>query len=160
MDTKKGKKEKAEIEVDEAQSPCEAVEKERDEWKSKYLRALADYDNLQKRERERGSLQAQSAASGIMLRLLPFLDNLEKAEAFVKDEGLAMIRSQFAAVLEKEGLKELDVLDKPFDPHTAEAVAAVDGENDGVVIEVLQKGYEFAGDVIRPAAVKVSKKNI
>lgn len=161
MDKRKKDKEIEEptdvIETEE-KNPTEEIEKERDEWKSKYLRALADYDNLQKRERERSGQQAQAVASGVLLRLLPFLDNMEKAEAFVKDEGLQMIRQQFADTLQKEGLKELDVLNKPFDPQTAQAISIVEGEEDDMVVEVVQKGYEFFGTIVRPAMVKVSKK--
>lgn len=161
MDKRKKEKEveePVEIVEEDQKNPNEELEKERDEWKGKYLRALADYDNLQKRERDRGSKQALAVASGVLLRLLPFLDNLEKAEAFVNDDGLKMIRQQFADTLDKEGLKELEVLNKPFDPQTAQAISIIEGEENDMVVEIVQKGYEFFGTILRPAMVKVSKK--
>ncbi|MBI1863517.1 nucleotide exchange factor GrpE [Candidatus Microgenomates bacterium] len=134
------------------------LEEERDEYKNKYLRALADYQNFQKRARDDRDQTAKQATKFVLLRMLPFLDNLEKAETFVSDEGLKMIKDQFVAVLEKEGLKEIDVLDKEYDPYTAEAIDIVAGKKDNIVVEVLEKGYEFQGDILRPAKVKVSKK--
>lgn len=131
---------------------------ERDEYKNLYLRALADYQNFQKRALVDREVVAEQTAKRLFLRLLPFLDNLEKAETFIKDEGLKMIRADFFAQLEKEGLRVLKVLNKPYDPYTAEAIDIVPGKKDDIVVEILENGYEFHGEVIRPAKVKVTKK--
>lgn len=145
-------------EVTEVDEHVSRLEAERDDFKNKYLRALADYQNFQKRARDDREVIAEQTAKNIFIKLLPFLDNLEKAESFVKDEGLKMIKNDLFSKLEKEGVTEIDVLNKPYDPYTAEAIDIVAGKQDDMVVEVLEKGYEFRGDVIRPAKVKVSKK--
>lgn len=153
------KKPKKEEQVEEVeQEEPSALEAERDEYKNRYLRALADYQNLKKRAQDDREVIAEQTAKYIFQRLLPFLDNLEKAETFVQDEGLKMIKNDFFTQLEKEGLREIEVINKPYDPYTAEAIDIVPGKQDDMVVEVLEKGYEFRGDVLRPAKVKVSKK--
>ncbi len=138
---------------------CEHIRTERDEYKQKYLRALADYQNFEKRVEFMKKELVSNANKGLLLRLLSFLDNLEKAEIFVKDSNLQMIKSSFIKVLSDEGLKEIEVLGKEFDPYTSEAIDIVPGERENTVIEVFRKGYMLNDAVIRIAQVKVSKKS-
>ncbi len=126
--------------------------------KQQYLRALADYHNLEKRVYEGQEETVKQATRRVVLRLLPFLDNLEKAEVFVQDPGLKMIKDQFLKNLYEEGVEEIELTGKEFNPEEAEAVDVVLGEKDNVVAEVMQKGYKLFGKVIRPAQVKVTKK--
>lgn len=147
-----------EVAAEVVDSATETLEQERDEYKNRYLRALADYQNFQKRARDDRENAAALAIKQMLLKMLPFLDNLEKAESFVSDDGLKMIKEHFTATLEKEGLREIEVLNKEYDPYTAEAIDIVPGKKDDLVVEVLEKGYEFKGDILRPAKVKVSKK--
>lgn len=149
---KNGKKTKKETE-DQEQS-----KKLVEEYKNKYLRALADYHNLEKRTGDQREDQAQDVKRRILLEMLPFLDNLDKAEIFLKDEGLKIIKNQFYQTLEKEGLKEVDLIGKEFDPHVAEAVDIIEGEEGNKVVEVIRKGYMLGDRVIRVAQVKVTKK--
>lgn len=134
------------------------VEDERDEYKNKLLRALADYHNLEKRVSEERQELGRRAVQSFILRVLPFLDNLEQAEVFVKDKGLELVKNSFMDLLEKEGLTKIDVLNKEYDVHSAEAVDLVEGEKDNMVVEVVRNGYMFNGQIVRPAQVKVSKK--
>lgn len=143
--------------MDKKQDKIKKIQEERDEFKNKYLRALADYHNFEKRINEEKNEILKNATKSVMLRILPFLDNLEQAEVFIKDGGLSMVKKQFLEVLEQEGLKEIEVLNKEFDPHVAEAIDVMKGEKDNIVIDVVRKGYEFKGNVLRPAQVKVSK---
>ncbi len=131
---------------------------ERDEYKDKLLRALADYHNLEKRVSEERQELGRRAVQGFILRVLPFLDNLEQAEVFVKDKGLEIVKNSFLELLEREGLTKIDVLDKEYDVHSAEAVDLVEGEKDNMVVEVVRNGYVLNGQIIRPAQVRVSKK--
>jgi molecular chaperone GrpE len=89
---------------------------------------------------------------------LPFLDNLEKAEVFVKDQGLKMAKDHLLQTLKEAGIEESEVLNKPFDPMTSEAIEIVKGEKDDMVVQVLRKGYKFGDRILRVAQVKVSKK--
>lgn len=129
-----------------------------EDYKEKYLRALADYHNLEKRIEESRKVLSDNARRDLIVKLLPFLDNLEKAQVFVKDKGLALIKDELFGTLAKEGLEEIHLKGEEFDPYFAEAVDAVPGDEDNKIVEVLQKGYTLHGKVIRPAQVKVSKK--
>ena len=108
----------------------------------------------------------------LILKILPVLDNLEKAEAQVpldfKDnewvKGISQIRSQLQDFLRKEGVEEIKTIGKKFDPNFMEVIEEVNlasakasaGEA-GIVIEEIQKGYILNGRVIRPARVKIIK---
>ncbi len=154
MDSKKNKKQvqsQKEPEINKLKEELEAQKK-------LYLRALADYHNLEKRINEGREETVKQATKRVILRLLPFLDNLEKAEVFVKDAGLDMIRKQFYKTLQEEGVEEITIEGKPFNPELAEAVDTVEGEKDNMVAEIVQKGYTLFGKPIRPAQVKVTKK--
>ncbi len=137
---------------------CEKLKAEKEEWRNKYLRALADYQNFEKRAIEEQSKLQKRANISLLMKLLPFLDSLEKAEVFIKDAGLKMIGDRFLQTLRETGVEELQVMGKEFDPHTAEAVDIVPGDRDNIVVEVTRKGYKFQDMVLRVAQVKVSKK--
>lgn len=136
----------------------EKFKKEVEDYKNKYLRALADYQNYEKRVQEEKNQVKELAITHILVRLLPFLDHLEKAEVFIKDTGLKMVKDNFEKVLESVGLEEINIEGKEFDPHTAEAIEIVEGERDNMVKEVIRRGYMRNGKVIRVAQVKVAKK--
>jgi molecular chaperone GrpE len=98
------------------------------------------------------------ANKNLLIKILPFLDNLEKAELFVKDEGLKISKDHFMQILKEAGLEEIEMLNKEFDPVSAEAVDIIAGKEDNKVVEILRKGYKFEDKIIRIAQVKVSKK--
>lgn len=130
---------------------------EHDEWKSKYLRALADYQNLEKRMRETRAQDIQFATREFIKKLLPALDVLEKADALLKDKGLELALRKLYEVFQNEEVKKLEVVGKPFDPHMMECIEVVEGEKDDRVVEETQPGYTMHDRVLRPAQVKVSK---
>jgi len=138
----------------------ETLKKELEDYKSKYLRALADYQNLEKRVIQEKEEVRKYANSLLILDLLPFLDHLDKAEIFIQDRGLKMIKNNFFSLLKRWGLEEIEILNKDFDPLLAEAVELVEGKKDNMVVEVVRKGYLYQGKVLRIAQVKVSKKTI
>ena len=132
---------------------------ENEEYKPMYLRALADYRNLESRMfKERQEITKRCKADAVSA-FLPVLENLDKAELFIKDPGLKMIKDQFMQTMEMLGVKELPLEGKPFDPHTAEAIEVIEGEKDDMVVEVVRKAYEMGGTVIQHGQVKVSKKS-
>jgi len=136
----------------------ENLKKELEDYKNKYLRALADYQNLEKRVIEEKELIVKTANKNLILKLLPFLDALDKAEVFVKDQGLKIVKENLIKVLKEIGVEEIDVLNKPFDPITSEAIDIVASDKDNIVVEVLRKGYKFQDKILRVAQVKVGKK--
>ncbi len=146
---------------EEIEEPLEEVEEiqpsEADEYKSKYLRALADYQNLEKRSFNEKKDAERHITYRIIERFLSVMDDVERAQAFHDDEGLSMVAKQFQSALTDLGVTELDVAGKPFDPYTAEAIEIVEGDKDNMVIDVVRKGYKFGESILRPAQVRVSK---
>lgn len=134
---------------------CQA---EIDECKNKYLRALADYQNFEKRVYQEKEEIRINANRSLIIKLLSFLDSLDKAEIFIKDVNLRLVKDNFHKLLKDEGLEEIQVLGKEFDPYQAEVVDLVEGEKENIVVEILRKGYLLNGKVIRVAQVKVTKK--
>ena len=126
------------------------------EMENNWKRALADYKNLEKRViEERGEL-ILFGVSLFAMKLLPILDSLEMLETHLNDVGLNLTIREFKQVLRSEGILEIDVLEKTFDPNNMEAIEVVEGEKDKVTC-VLQKGYLFKEKLLRPARVKVGK---
>jgi len=142
----------------QSQEQVKNLQEETESWKGKYLRALADYQNFEKRVSVDKEDLRKTANQFFIMRLLPFIDNLERAEVFVKDKNLQMIKQEFVKLLQQEGIEEVVVLDTEFDPYSAEAIDIIPGEKDNMVVDVLRKGYKFQGRLIRPAQVRVSKK--
>jgi len=128
-----------------------------DEWKNKYLRALADYQNLEKRKGEEIGQVRRFAGEALIVKLLPIVDTFERAQAHVKDPGLGLALKELEAFLEEVGIKKMEVVGKPFNPHEMECIEVVDGQ-DTIVVEELLPGYLLHGKVIRVAHVKVGKR--
>ncbi len=167
LDTKdKTKKEKEEPKLEE-QEPLKqeehAVTEEIEslktrviELESHYKRALADYQNLQRRVEEERINWIQSANKELLLKILPILDTLMLAHKHLKDKGLELSIQQFLDILEKEGVAKIETAGKEFNPHTMECVEIIEGDNNKV-LEEARVGYMLYDKVIRPAQVKVGK---
>lgn len=131
--------------------------KEAEEWKSKYVRVLADYQNLEKRTEERVNDVRQFAAEVILNRLLPVVDTFSKVREHVHDAGLELAVKELLSVLAEQGVEKMDVKDKQFDPTSMECVEVVEGADNRVIEEMLP-GYTFRGKILRIAMVKVGKE--
>ncbi len=158
MSDKTVKQPVAPTDTNKQKEELEKTKKQADEYKNHYLRALADFHNLEKRTREEKIELVRAANRDLILQLLPFLDNLNKAEIFVKDAGLKMVKEHFEKFLQEIGIVELQLIGQEFNPQVAEAVELVEGPKDNMVVEILRKGYQLNGKVLRPAQVKVSRK--
>lgn len=130
------------------------MKKQTEDWKSKYLRALADYQNLEKRTSERVDEVRQFAAEVILSRLLPVVDTFTKVKDHVKDPGLDLAYKALVSVLIDQGVEKIEVIGKQFDPVTMDCIDVADG-NENEVIEEVAPGYMFRGKVLRVAKVKV-----
>lgn len=129
------------------------------ELENNWKRALADYQNLQKRFNEEKAQIITYANSTLILKLLFVMDNLEMVAKHSTDQGLILSVKTFSTVLQEEGVEELPVLGKEFNPETMDAIEKVPGEENSVV-EVVQKGYVLnkngvVSKILRPARVKV-----
>ncbi len=143
--------------TEEVQPDIKKLEEEALNFKNMYVRALADYKNLENRvQQERGQMR-DAIKKQIVMEMLPVLDNLNQAEIFTKDTGLQMVNKSFIQALERIGVKEIELLGREYDPYSAEVVEVVAGDENNIIVEVLVKGYSLSGEVIRPAKVKVSK---
>ena len=119
-------------------------------------RALADYQNLEKRVSSEKSEWIKLANKGLLLRLLPALDNLGLAEKHTQDEGVKLSISQILSAFKEEGIEKIETVGKDFDPNLMEAVSTTEGE-EGKVVEEVRSGYTLFGQVLRPAQVMVGK---
>jgi len=132
-----------------------------------YLRTLADFENYKKRTDRFMRERADEGRRLLLLRLLPVLDNLERAAAFREQgtpaeqlvDGLLATVKQFTNLLEGEGVRPIDVKGKPFDPALSEAIATRDdgASKPNTVLDEARKGYMVGDDVLRPAQVIVAK---
>lgn len=140
-----------------------------DESLDKMLRLQADYENRKKRQ-EREKLDfLKFANENLITELLRVMDDFERAidsaknssDAKVLLEGLEMVRHDFQDIMEENGLKVIDPKGQPFDPDQHEAIEHIEDDDHpaNTVLEVMRKGYGLNGKILRPAAVKVSKKN-
>jgi molecular chaperone GrpE len=147
-------------ETTEEQAPEEASVPAPDEA---YLRLAADFDNYRKRvAREYAELTAR-ASERLVKQLLPVLDDLGRTLVAADEheeaklvEGVQLVHRQMTDLLQREGLVEIETNGR-FDPHVHEALLSQPSEQEeGTVIEVVQKGYRLGDRVLRPARVVVA----
>jgi len=140
-------------------------EKEKAErYLANWQRAQADLINFKKRSEQEKEEIIQFANAMLVMSLLPILDDFERAldnvstklAGFTWVDGIMIIHRKLQAILEFQGLSQIEALGKDFDPAIHEAVFEEEGE-EGKVIEELQKGYKLHERVLRPAMVKVGK---
>ena len=126
-------------------------------------RVQAEFENYRRRTQKENEEFRAFATAGLMTELLSIVDDFDRAlehpdgsDVFV--EGVRGIRTNLMKMLEAKGLSEIDASGK-FDPNLHEALCTVDGDEDGMVAEVFQKGYRLGDKVLRYAKVKVTKKS-
>lgn len=153
------------------QEDPEQVRAERDEYRDRWLRSVAEFDNYRKRvERERREL-VEFAAADLIRELLPLVDDLERALAAevpadasdaVKGyrAGVELIHKQILELLKKRGVTPIEALGADFDPHLHQAVMreASAEHRDGEVIAELRRGYKLGDRLLRPSMVKVATR--
>lgn len=137
-----------------------------EELTDQYKRTLAEFDNFRKRTEKEKAAMFEIGARSIIEKLLPVVDSFERGLATVPEEdkgspfadGMDKIYKQLMKQLEDAGVKEIEALDKEFDPNLHNAVMHVDDENVGenIVVEVFQKGYTYKESVVRHSMVKVA----
>jgi molecular chaperone GrpE len=144
-----------------------AAERERDDYKDKYLRSRADFDNYQKRTSRDLAQERRYAHSSLALELLPVLDNFERATEAARQagekgplmQGVDLVRTQILDLLRRHGVTPIDAAGKPFDPNLHQAVMQkpTAGVPANTVVQVLEQGFMIHDRVLRPAKVVVSK---
>ncbi len=128
----------------------------KEELEEKYKRARADYINLERRVKEQQEDFLKFSNSVLVLKLLPVLDDLEKAVGKVKDNGLNLVLKNLREVVKSEGVETIEVKKgDEFDPTIMECTVAEENGEEVKVSEVLRKGYKIKEKVLRPVQVKV-----
>ncbi|MBO5183607.1 MAG: nucleotide exchange factor GrpE [Bacilli bacterium] len=145
----------------------EELQNEINTLKDKNMRIAAEMVNTLRRKDEETNRLLKYSNESLITELLPVIDNFERAlnvDAKTTDiesyqKGMTMIYNSLKNILEKFEVKEIEAIDKEFDPsyHQAVMQEEKEGTKENIVIEVLQKGYTYKDKVIRPAMVKVSK---
>lgn len=147
-------------------SKADTINAEVESLNNRLLRLQADFLNYKSRTEKEKIATYGNAISDVILELLPVVDNLERALAADKSEtdnfkeGVQMVYTQLSGILNKKGLKEVDALHKQFDHnvHYGVAFEASDDYEDGIILDVLQKGYTVNDKLVRPAMVRICRK--
>jgi molecular chaperone GrpE len=157
----------AEVEEDAIAADLAKARDEAESYLDDLRRLQADFENYRKRTLREQTARTASASQALVARLLPVLDNFERAVSAAEQsrdfdgmlKGVEMVLGALREVLEGEGLVKIEAEGKPFDPERHEAVIAVEQEDSepGMVVEIVRAGYELGGKVLRPAMVKVAK---
>lgn len=144
----------------------EAAKKEVEQYKDKYLRAVAEFDNYRKRTLKEKAELLLNGSEKAVCAFLPILDDFERAIADKTEdvnaikEGVQIIFNKFNKTLESLGVRKIETEGKDFDVDFHEAVAMVPGMGDdkkGKVIDCVQTGYQLNDKVIRHAKVSVGQ---
>ncbi len=161
--------EATETEVEPEPDPLADMTAERDVYQEKWLRVVAELDNVRKRS-SRELVQSRKFSQADVLRsFLDVQDNFERALQMATQEsdtdapkafreGVELIHQKFRGVFKEKGVVPMEALDTVFDPNFHEAVGQLprEGVEPGIVIEIVQQGYNFGDMVLRPARVIIS----
>ena len=156
-------------EIERMRAELEEADRERTQFRSLLQRVHADFANFRRRTEEEQEERRGAANGGLLLRVLPLLDDLERALSAEPEgrtevegrwiEGVELIARKFRALLEAEGVSRIEAMGKPFDPWDHEVVSCLETrEHDqGQVIAVVRDGYRLNGKALRSAQVVVAK---
>ena len=159
-------KEKSSKKKDKKKSKAEEFEQKYNEVNDKYLRLTAEFDNFRKRSLKEKMELVKSAGEDILINILPVMDNFERAMQSMGDEskeeavkeGIEIIYNNFKEFLSQRGIKEIEAVGNDFDTDLHEAITKIPApkkDQKGKVIDVIEKGYELHGKVIRFAKVVI-----
>ena len=145
----------------------EAPKVEEIDWRDKYLRLQAEFDNFRKRTLREKMALVESGGSDVWKAVLPVLDDMERAIAASEKseditalrEGEKLIYNKFVDIMRQKGVVEIEALDTDFNPDLHEAIArfAAGEEKSGKVIDVVQRGYKQGEQVLRYTKVVVGE---
>jgi len=154
-------------EVEKLERELEQARAEAEEYLDGWRRTQAEFANYKKRQRAQEGTVRELANADLLRKLLPTLDDFERAIATVPGailklswiQGLLLVKRGLEMVFESEGVEPIDVTGKTFDPFYHEAVTyeEVVGYEEGQIIGEVQQGYVLGDRVLRPALVRVAK---
>ena len=149
-------------------SQTEKMSEELSEWRDKYVRLSAEFDNYRKRTLKEKMELVATASEDVIKSLLPVLDDLDRAlqamnsatDVAAVREGVVLISNKLCETLRNKGLVEIDAMQKEFDTDYHEAITKIPAPDDnlkGHVVDVVQKGYMLKDKVIRHSKVVVGE---
>ncbi|MBI5623875.1 MAG: nucleotide exchange factor GrpE [Elusimicrobia bacterium] len=148
-------------------APADAVAQAQDYY-AQLLRLKADFENYRKRVDREKPEYIKLGRAEVVLRLLPVYDMLLKAHEEVQAshtdtplaKGMEMIFKEFEKLFREEGVAAMEPVGRPYDAMLHEVLGSVEREDldDGVVVDVVQKGFTLDGRALRPAKVRIAKK--
>jgi molecular chaperone GrpE len=151
-------------EIDVLKKKLAEAESKTSEYKDSWLRSQAEFQNYRKRLERDSELNYLSMKGDIIKKVLPVLDDLERAlQNRSADDpwanGIELVARKFQNILESEGVKKIEAVGTEFDPNFHEAIShePANGAQSGHVIGVVQNGYMIGERVIRPAMVRVAQ---
>ncbi len=155
-----------------ASDPLEEAHKELEEWKDRFLRAHADFENTKKRLDKDKSMAISYANESFATDILSVIDSFEQALASIKSadesnssevlekmkEGVFLTYEQLKKVLEKNAIREIEC-EGEFDPNLHQAIMQIESDQheSGQIVQTLQKGYKIKDRVLRPSMVSTCK---
>ena len=149
-------------EQDARAAELEKAKAEAADYKDKWMRSAAEFDNFRKRNEQTRRNAYLDGKADVLLKVFPVGDNLERALLTCDEQtkkGIELVLRSFKKLLEEEGIEEIDPKDEEFDPAFCEAIMsepAAEGVEPGYVKEVFLKGYKRGDKVLRFAQVKVT----
>jgi len=161
--------EKKQEEDDSLEAQLAKAQAQVEEYKDKYLRQLAEFDNYRRRVIKEKADLIKNGGEKVISAILPILDDFDRANetlgkmgegASAEKKGVELIIEKFVKILKQQGLEKMDVVGKPFDVDFHEAVAMVPGQPDelkGKVIDCVLAGYMLNDKVIRHAKVAIAQ---
>lgn len=151
-----------------------SLEEQLAEMKDRWMRTMADLENLRRRSQREKEEALKYGAVGFAREMVNVADNIKRAVDSKPDEqdlsdamksylaGVEMIAKEFISAFEKQGIKVLDSMHKPFDPNCHQAIFEVPTNEHpvGTILQVIQEGYMMHDRLLRPALVGVAKQEL
>lgn len=160
-------KEKKKKEKKEKKEKKDKRDEQIEDLTDRLKRSMAEFDNYRKRVEKEKSHMYEIGAKDVIEKILPVIDNFERGFANVSEEdikanpfmdGMDKVFKQMLTSLEEIGVKQIEALEKEFDPNFHNAVMHIEDENVGenIIVEEFQKGYTYKETVVRHSMVKVA----
>lgn len=155
-------------EVEAEMSELDNTKAELSEMEDKFLRARAEIANMSNRFKNERELLVRYRSQDLGKKLLPSIDNLERAMAIEVDDeqgtslkkGISMVLESIQSALKEEGIEEIPAIGEAFDPNLHQAVQTIPASEEtpaDTIVEVLQKGYKLHERVLRASMVVVAQ---
>ena len=151
---------------EETVSELDKLKSEAADWKDKYVRLYAEFENYRQRTSKEKIALISTASEGLVKELLPVIDDFELSQKALEEsddiaslkEGIDLVYQKFIKTLNQQGLKAMESVGKPFDAELQEAITqfpAPTPEQKGMVIDEVEKGYLLKDKTIRYAKVVI-----